>query len=207
MNIIFLGDSITDAGRNLTSGCPYSIGQGYAMLVQAKLGSSEPGRHKFYNFGVSGERVVDIYAQIKARCWNNMPDVVSLYVGVNDAMHEFEHANGVDAERFARIYRMLITDTAARFPAVKFILLTPFVLPGDFLNKAGARLCTETKLRADAVFDIGREFGFPVIDTQSLFDKACKNAPSSFWSVDGVHPTPEGHQLIADAWLDAYRTL
>lgn len=207
MNIIFLGDSITDAGRNTTSGCPYSIGQGYAMLAEAKLGSSEPGQHTFLNFGVSGERVVDIYAQIKARCWNNNPDVVSLYVGINDVWHEFSHTNGVDAERFERIYRMLVSDTVSRFPNVKFILIAPFILPGEFLSQAGESAIAEIKLRCDAISSVAKEFGYPVIDTQAIFDAACKRAPSTVWSVDGVHPTPEGHQLIADAWLEAYKTL
>lgn len=206
-NIVFLGDSITDAGRNLTSGCPYSIGQGYAMIVQAKLGSSEPRQHKFFNFGVSGERVVDVYAQIKTRCWNNTPDVVSLFVGINDVLHEYENGNGVDADRFDKVYRMLLSDTLSRFPKVKFILIAPFILPGEYLDRSGVCAATETKRRADIVFSIGKEFGFPVVNTQALFDEACKAAPSDFWSVDGIHPTPEGHQLIADAWLDAYKTL
>ena len=100
MRIVFLGDSITDAGRNTDNGSMVSIGQGYALMVQGRLSVKYPGQHVFFNYGVSGNRSVDIYAQIKGRCWNNNPDVVSLLVGVNDVWHELENKNGVDTERF-----------------------------------------------------------------------------------------------------------
>ena len=99
MKILFLGDSITDAGRDRSR--PDSLGAGYPLLVSARLGAGRPGAFTFRNTGVGGDRSVDIYARIKRDCWNWSPDVLSLLAGVNDVWHELgEDRNGVDAERF-----------------------------------------------------------------------------------------------------------
>ena len=204
MRIVFLGDSITDAGRNTDNGSMVSIGQGYALMVQGRLSVKYPGQHVFFNYGVSGNRSVDIYAQIKGRCWNNNPDVVSLLVGVNDVWHELENKNGVDTERFYTIYRMMVEDTMKRFPDVKFILLEPFALDGDVSRRCGDALKQETKEKAAVVKRIAEEFQLPFVPLQKILDDACKVCPAEYWSPDGVHPSPAGHQLIADAWLEAF---
>lgn len=99
MKIVFLGDSITDVGKNLTNGSTIAIGQGYPLIVDAKLSASFPGKYEFHNAGVSGSRVVDLYARIKSDAWNRLPDVISILIGVNDVWHEYmEHHGGVDAK-------------------------------------------------------------------------------------------------------------
>lgn len=208
MKIVFLGDSVTDAGKNLDAGFPTAIGQGYTAMVAGRLGADEPGRYEFVNSGVSGFRCTDIYSQIKPFCWNLNPDVVSLYVGVNDAMHEYQDPrNGVETERFYRVVKTMLLETRERFPGVKFILLGAFVLPGWFLDSYGETLIPEVRKRAAAMKQIAEELSVPYIPVQELMDSACKLQPSYYWSADGVHPTPAGHQLIADAWLRAFRSL
>ena len=41
---------------------------------------------------------------------------------------------------------------------------------------------------------------------KELLDEACRRCPPEYWLLDGVHPTPAGHQLIADAWLELFRS-
>ena len=65
MKILFQGDSITDVGRNNHSGSLIPIGQGYACLIASRLGADEPGKYDFVNLGISGNRIVDVYARIK----------------------------------------------------------------------------------------------------------------------------------------------
>lgn len=206
--IVFLGDSITDAGRNNINGSLASIGQGYPMIVSAKLGAEYPGAYEFDNTGISGSRVVDLYARIKADAWNKTPDVVSVLIGVNDVWHELgEIPNGVDAERFARVYRMLLSDTVARFPNVKFLLLEPFVLRASATEAQWDIFSKEVPLRASAVRQLAQEFHAGFVGLQEIFDRACTLAPASYWLGDGVHPTIAGHQLIADAWLRGFNEL
>ena len=41
------------------------------------------------------------------------------------------------------------------------------------------------------------------IPTQAIFDKACQDTEPSHWIWDGVHPLPQGHELIARSWVEA----
>lgn len=204
MNIIFLGDSITDAGKNVDAGFPVPMGQGYATMVAGRLGADAPGKYTFINSGISGFRCTDIYSQIKPYCWNLSPDLVSLYVGVNDAMHEFESGNGVEADRFYRIVKTMLVETKERFPNVRLILLGAFILHGAYVERCGSAVITEVAKRAEMMRQIAEELSAPFIPVQALMDRACELQPAAYWSVDGIHPTPAGHQLIADAWLEAF---
>ena len=38
---------------------------------------------------------------------------------------------------------------------------------------------------------------------QKLFDDAVKEAPASYWTKEGVHPTAMGHGIIANALVEA----
>ena len=91
--ILFQGDSITDAGRDRDDF--YDLGKGYPVLVAGRLGLDAPGEFRFLNRGVSGDRIVDVYARMKRDILNLKPDVLTLLVGVNDVWHEFDQHNGV----------------------------------------------------------------------------------------------------------------
>ena len=86
MKILFQGDSITDCGRSRENNI--NVGTGYALLVKSALGFEEPAAHEFLNRGISGNRIVDVYARIKKDIINLKPDVMSLLIGVNDVWHE-----------------------------------------------------------------------------------------------------------------------
>ena len=61
--ILFQGDSITDCGRDREKAT--HRGRGYAQLVTAHLMCNEPYRYICHNRGISGNRVVDLYARIR----------------------------------------------------------------------------------------------------------------------------------------------
>ena len=199
MKILFQGDSITDCGRG------NGLGQGYPLLVSARLGLDEPGKHEFLNFGISGNRVVDVYARIKKDGWNHAPDVFSLLIGVNDVWHELGQQNGVEADRFYTVLKMLADDTIARFPNIRMIFMEPFVLNTGVVAENWDYFREETALRGKAVEQVARETNQLYLPLQARLDAACAKADASYWLRDGVHPTPAGHQLIADLWLQLYR--
>ncbi|MBQ4192887.1 MAG: SGNH/GDSL hydrolase family protein [Clostridia bacterium] len=205
MKILFLGDSITDVGRNTNNGSLISIGQGYPLLVDACLSVKYPGEYTFENLGISGNRIVDVYARIKADCWNRKPDLVSILIGVNDVWHEFGGHNGVEADRFYNVYKMLVTDTKRALPeSRKMILMEPFVLKASATEGAWEAFRSETEKRAEAVRRIAGETGQIFLPLQAMFDEAAQKMPASYWLGDGVHPTPAGHGLIADAWVKCF---
>ena len=204
MNIVFLGDSITDAGKSNNAGAINAIGQSYPMLICAKLGAAEPMQHTFVNSGISGNRCVDVLTRIEADCWNHKPDVVSVLLGVNDASYELTYQTGTGAKRFERMMRTMLQDTMEVCPNAKLILMEPYMLPGrenyvDFLR--------EVRVFAGSVRKLAEEFSAAFVPLQEIFDAACERAPASYWAWDGVHATPAAHQLIADAWIKEFETI
>ena len=131
--ILFQGDSITDAGRFRDYHDPFNrLGCGYPSLIAARLDLDHPGEYDWINRGVSGDRIVDIYARMQKDLINHAPDCMSILVGVNDVWHGLEaQPNGVDASKFEKIYDMLLDEVKTAFPDIRLILLGAFVLPGS----------------------------------------------------------------------------
>ena len=213
--ILFQGDSITDCGWDRKAPTAVgNLGGGYARLVSAELGFENPGEYTFYNRGVSGNRIVDVYARIKADIINLKPDYMSLLIGVNDVWHEIGSKNGVDEEKFERIYTMLLEEIKEALPNIKIILMTPYVIEGTATCNTEENptrwesFRTEVDKRIAVVDRIGEKFGLPVIHLQEKFDKHIAiNNNNAYWAADGVHPTIFGHELIAREWLSVFRTL
>ena len=65
LKILFYGDSITDAGwhREAKIGGLGSYGIGYVRAVAGTLISRNPKKYTIINRGVSGNRIVDLYAR------------------------------------------------------------------------------------------------------------------------------------------------
>ena len=205
MKILFYGDSITDAGRNNGGGSLVSIGQGYPLIVSSRLSYDHAGEFTFENTGISGNRVVDLYARIKSDCWNRCPDVFSILIGVNDVWHEIGSQNGVDAKRYENIYDIMVRETKERFPDIKIIIIEPFVLKGSAMTDENwPRFRSEVDLRIEAAKRVAEKNGTFYLPLQQSFTDACNDQPAEYWLGDGVHPTLAGHQLIADKWLKLF---
>lgn len=206
MRILFQGDSITDADRSRQDDA--RLGVGYPRLVEASLGFEEPGKYEFLNRGISGNRIVDLYARIKADIINLKPDVMSILIGVNDVWHELgENPNGVDADKFFKIYSMLIEEVKTALPNIKIMILEPFVLPACSTVEKWDDFSTEVPKRAAMAKKIAEKFGLPFIPLQKGFDELSTKAPFEYWLGDGVHPTAKGHEFIKVQWLEAFKNL
>ena len=201
--IVFQGDSITDTGRGRDSALPpnQDLGFGYAYLTAASLLASEPEKDwQIYNRGISGNRVVDLYARWKIDALNLNPDILSILIGVNDTWHEIGNRNGVEVPRYAQFLRMLMQWTKEASPKTKIVLLEPFVLVTGAVDESWI---DEINARRQVVKEVAEEFGVIFLPLQDMFNEATKLAPANYWLKDGVHPTAAGHKLISDAWLKA----
>jgi len=205
MKILFQGDSITDAGRSRENDS--AVGEGYPLLVKAALGLEAPGKYEFLNRGISGNRVVDVYARIKADIINLAPDVMSILIGVNDVWHEFSRENGVDAEKYYKIYDMLIEEVKIALPEIKIMILEPFVLKASATEEKWEGFSAETKKRAEMAKKIAKKYDLPYIALQQGLDELSENIEESYWLIDGVHPTAMGHEYIKREWLKAFKNL
>ena len=209
MHILFQGDSITDAGRSRDNFD--ALGVGYAHLVKAFLNNRDPGKYTFSNRGVSGNRIVDLYARIKSDIINLKPDFMSILIGVNDVWHELGNQNGVDTVKFEKIYTMLLEEVKEALPDTRILIMEPFVLAGPRTTgelEDGTDKYTvfrrEVELRAAASRRVADRFQTEFLPLQQMLDDALSLAPVEYWLRDGVHPTEAGHQKIANAWLGAF---
>ena len=210
--ILFQGDSITDCVRSRDNN--NYRGSGYATMVSGALGARVPYQYTFYNRGISGNRVVDLYARIRVDMINLKPDYISILIGINDVWHEQACQNGVDAEKFELVYNLMIEELKRDLPGVKIMLLEPFVLPGSATCNTEENpdrweyFARETALRAEATKRVAEKQNVLFVPLQALFDKANADAPGDgYWLADGVHPSAAGHELIKNAWLDAFEKL
>lgn len=203
--ILFQGDSITDAGRIRENA--FDQGKGYPAYVSARMGLENPGEYTFYNRGISGNRIVDVYARIKADIINLKPDYMSILIGVNDVWHEFGHQNGVEAEKFEKIYSMLIEEIKEALPDIKIMIMEPFVLKGSATEANFEAFKYEVEKRAAAAKRISGKYSLPFMSLQEDLNNLTKKAPNDYWLFDGVHPQITFHQYIADKWIKIFKEM
>ncbi len=197
--ILFQGDSITDVERSRDNN--QFMGMGYPLLISGTLHADYPGQFRIYNRGIGGNRVVDLYARIKADFINLKPDIISILIGVNDVWHEYIYQNGISAEKYYKVYSLLIEELKEALPDVKIVILEPFVLKGSSTEKKWENFSTEVHKRAEMARAVAEKYQLLFIPLQHCFDEAAKLAPNDFWLMDGVHPTAAGQELIKREWL------
>ena len=168
-----------------------------------------PGEYKFYNRGIGGNRIVDLYARIKVDIINLKPDFMSILVGVNDVWHEFEeYRNGVDADKYFKFYDMLIKEVLEALPDIKIMIMEPYVTHGSFTDTVWNNFKYEVGLRAEKAKLIAEKYNLKYVPLQKAFDEAYEKYPvNGFWTGEGNHPTPAGHELIAREWLKVFEEI
>ena len=155
-------------------------------------------REHTLNKGISGNRIVDLYARMKIDIINLKPDVMTLLIGVNDVWHELAQGNGVSTEKFRKIYGMLLEELREALPNMKIILIEPFVLKGSGTSGQIEVFRTEVEEKATVVGELAKEFGCSLVSFQKDLDELESQAPEGYWLWDGVHPNGCFHQYMAD---------
>ncbi|AIQ63654.1 GDSL family lipase [Paenibacillus stellifer] len=196
--ILFIGDSITDVGRDYRD--PGSLGHGYPLMVAAKLGMLYPDKNlTFYNRGINGHRTIDLVRRWEKDCIALKPSWVSIYIGVNDTWRRYNYGEETTAEEYERNYRLLLDRTREALDA-QLILIEPFVLPVEGLDRDWGE---DLNPKIDVVRKLAREYGAQLVPLDRLFAAASMKAAPAYWAGDGVHPSSAGHALITEAWLQA----
>jgi lysophospholipase L1-like esterase len=202
--VLFQGDSITDAGRDRGVAGPNvaaGLGTGYPLLIAARALADRPTRELlFYNRGVSGNTVPDLQARWQADTVDLNPDIVSILIGVNDYWHTLMGTYKGNVDDYEAGYTALLRDTAAALPHAQLVVLEPFVLRCGVVTDAWF---PEFDRRRAAAARVAKAVRATFVELQSRFDRLSQRATPQHWSNDGVHPTPAGHNVIAQAWLQA----
>ncbi len=202
--LLFQGDSITDMkwGRNQKDRNHY-LGHSYVYLIAARLGvEMANAKLDVYNRGMSGHKVSDLRGRWQKDAIDMSPDLLSVLIGINDVGRNLD---GVDIEKWEADYRFILDASRQANPELRLVLLDPFVLASGRLSDPTAfnqwRIQVERLI--PIVAQLATDYKAVHVRTQDVFDAAAKSVSPEHWIWDGVHPLPQGHELIARAWLEA----
>jgi len=194
MRVTFIGDSITDAGRDRSDAGSY--GDGYVSLLAPGLIA---GGARVRNLGIAGNRVADLAARWDAELMPTAPELLTVFVGVNEMLRRYDSADPTPTAQYAATYRRLL-DAVVAAHRPRLILMEPFFLPPTPEQSAWRDDLDEKR---EAVSRIAGEYGAAFVPLDAVFAEAARTVAPVDLAPDGVHPTPVGSRLIADAWKAA----
>ncbi|MES2416559.1 MAG: SGNH/GDSL hydrolase family protein [Bacteroidota bacterium] len=188
--VIFFGDSITQMGANKG---------GYISLIRERVDST---KFQLIGAGVGGNKVYDLYLRMEEDVLNKKPDLVFIYVGINDVWHKLGARTGTDYDKYLKFYQALINKIQAT--GSKVVLCTPSVIgeKKDGTNEVDADL----NKYADGVRALAAKNNLPLCDLRKAFMayEAANNPDDKekgVLTMDKVHLTPAGNKLVADTMM------
>lgn len=194
--VLFFGDSITQAGVNEG---------GYIRRIDTLI--AKTGRSALYETvgkGIGGNKIYDLYLRMDADVLALKPDIVVVYVGVNDVWHKSSHGTGTDYDKFGRFYEATVDRLTNA--GIRVILATPAVIgertdhsneqDGDLNHYSNwiRRFAAERRL---ALVDLRRLF------TEYNLKHNRDNSEKGILTTDRVHLNAKGNQLVAEAMWEA----
>jgi lysophospholipase L1-like esterase len=202
--VLFQGDSVTACGRDRAAAEPNTagaLGTGYPLLVAPAALAAHPDRGlRFYNRGVSGNKVPDLQQRWDVDTLELQPDVLTILIGVNDFWHTLGNGYTGTVQDYEDQYTALLEQTRQALPNVRLIVLEPFVLRCGAVDD---RWFPEFDARRAAAARVAARARASFVALQADFDQRARAVPPQYWAVDGVHPTPAGHAVIAERWRRA----
>ncbi|MEU0628540.1 SGNH/GDSL hydrolase family protein [Streptomyces sp. NPDC005989] len=197
--LLFIGDSITDAGRDRTDSA--SLGSGYVREIARTLhdrasGGSGPA---VINRGLNGNRVYDLEARWTTDVIDLRPTVVTVKIGINDTWRRYDRGIMSPVDEFEACLDRLLADTARKLSA-RLVVITPFLLP---VTAEQENWFEDLTPRTEAVLRAATANDAQLVRADLALRHAAEQHEAAELARDGVHPSPAGHRIIADAWLDA----
>lgn len=196
LRVVFFGDSITQAGVQPSG----YITQMTAMLKAKGLAD----RYELMGAGISGNKVYDLYLRIEDDVLAKNPDVVFIYIGINDVWHKRTHSTGTDPDRYVKFYEAIIRKLKAA--NIKPILCTPSVIgeKTDYSNEQDGDL----NRYASFIRDLAAKHQLPLVDLRKNFQAHLeKNNPenkeSGILTTDRVHLNEAGNTFVAEQMMTA----
>ncbi len=200
--IVFQGDSVTDSGRREPS-CSNGLGTGYPAMCAGVLRSMFPDYElTVYNRGVGGDRAEQLAERWQQDTLDLRPTLVSLLIGINNVLHPYQHEDlPYDIVAFESDLVRVVEQTVRC--GSKLVIMEPFAFHHGCCPEAWRdRLCEVQQV----VRRIAMRYADAFIPLDGIFCRASilpdgTNAAKTL-SADGVHPTLDGHRLIAREWLE-----
>lgn len=188
--IIFFGDSITQAG--VEPG-------GYVDLIKKAL---DPTKYDVIGAGIGGNKVYDLYLRMEEDVLNKKPNLVVIYIGVNDVWHKQSSRTGTDYDKFIKFYQALINKIQAN--GAKVVLCTPAVI-GEKKNGTN-EMDGDLDKYSGAIRELAAKNNLPLCDLRAIFktynaEHNTEDKEKGILTSDGVHLNEKGNQTLAEKLL------
>ena len=196
--LLFLGDSVTDCGRDPSG--EWYLGEGYPNMISSMIRVQYP-EHKILciNKGTSGNQTRHILSRLQEDVLDNHPDVVTLCIGINDVWRQFDSPaltdQAVDPVEYEENLRTMIEQ--AKMVAKGVIVCTPYYMEPNKSDFMRARM----QEYVDICERLAEEYGCRFVNFQAVYDKFLQYKHSSLIAWDRVHPNQIGATLMAKEWL------
>jgi isoamyl acetate esterase len=198
--VVFFGDSITEAGVK-PGGYIVKVGELAARDKKAD-------QFEFIGSGIGGNKIYDLYLRYEDDVLSKNPDIVIIYVGVNDVWHKQSHGTGTDADKFEKFYAALIKKFQAR--NIKVALCTPAAIGErtDFSNQLDGDLNNYSNI----IRALAKKNNLPLIDLRKAFldynkQYNTENKESGILTSDRVHLNEKGNQFVAEEMWKTIQSL
>ena len=203
--VVFLGDSIT---QNAVINSEKF--KGFISL----LGENVDQNTELIGKGIGGDKVSDLLTRYRDDVIKLNPDMVFIYIGINDVWHKYDYGTGTDIDLYENGLRQIIADLKEN--GVEVILCTPTVI-GE--NKGEFTLVNQFKDietmeimnndlddYSDVIRKLSREFDTKLLDLRKIFmqyisENNPENKSKGVLTTDGVHLNNIGSKLIADEMI------
>jgi lysophospholipase L1-like esterase len=198
--VIFFGDSITQAGVQ-PGGYITKVGE---MAATDKMAD----KYDFIGAGIGGNKVYDLYLRVEDDVLSKSPDVVVVYVGVNDVWHKRSMGTGTDYDKFEKFYNALLKKFLDK--NIKVILATPAVI-GERTDSSN-ELDGDLNRYSSLIRSIAEKNKLTLVDLRKAFlDYNKSNNPENkeqgILTTDRVHLNEKGNALVASEMWKAIKTL
>ena len=196
IKVVFFGDSITEAAVKPN---------GFITIDDSLLNPNGASNYELIGAGVSGNKVYDLYLRMEDDVISKSPDIVVIYVGVNDVWHK-KMGTGTDADKFERFYLALIKKFKSA--NIKMIVCTPAAIGERFDNTNEQD--GDMNHYSNIIRKIAADQHLTLVDLRSAFGEYEKlnnknNVDRGLLTSDGVHLNDAGNMFVAKLMAEGIR--
>ena len=205
--LLFIGDSITDAGRSEGGETPpwtpnVGLGHGYVNLVNALMLVERPEQNiRIINKGLSGNTVLDLKQRWDDDVLAHKPDWLSVMIGINDVWRQFDTPQRTESHVGPELYEATLRELLAKTrPQLSgLVLMSPYMIETNLSDPMRQQMDTYGAIVKSVAADLDAIY----VDTQAAIDRVLQHVHPMSLAWDRIHPGTAGHMILARAFLAA----
>ena len=189
--VLFFGDSITQMG--VEKG-------GYIDVLNTQIkAAGKEDQYELVGAGIGGNKIYDLYLRMEKDVLAQHPDLVVIWVGVNDVWHKASFGTGTDYDKFGIFYDAVVKKIQAT--GAKVVVVTPAAI-GEKTDYSNAQDGDLNQYSA-WIRKYAAENQLGLVDLRKTFHEYSvannpSNKESGILTYDRVHLNDKGNAHVAE---------